>query len=40
MRFSAAVEILSFDRESVHGFLETPQNVFGVGIRMAQGYYG
>ena len=40
MRFSTAVEILSSDREPVHGFVETPQNVFGMGIRTAQGYYG
>ncbi len=40
MRFSTAVEILSSDRESVHGFVKTPQNVFGMGTRTAQGYYG
>lgn len=40
MRFSTAEEMLSSDREAVHGFVETPQNVFGAGIRTAQGYPG
>lgn len=40
MRFSTAEEMLSSDHEAVHRFVETPQNVFGAGIRTAQGYPG
>lgn len=38
MIFSTAAEMLFSDREAVYGFVETPQNVFGAGIRAAQGY--
>lgn len=31
MIFSTAAEMLFPDREAVHGFVETPQNVFGGG---------
>lgn len=32
MIFRTAAEILSSDREAVHGFVEAPQNVIGTGI--------
>ena len=40
MIFSTAAEILSSDREAVHGFVEAPQNIFGAGVRAAQGSPG
>lgn len=40
MIFSTAAEMFSSDRETVHGFVETPQNVIGTGIRAAQGLPG
>ena len=32
--------MLSSDREAVHGFVETPQNVFGAGFGAAREYLG
>ena len=40
MRFGTAEEMLPSDREAVHGFVETPQNIFGAGVRAAQGSPG
>lgn len=40
MSFCTAAEMLSSDCEAVHGLVETPQTIFGAGIRAAQGYPG
>ena len=40
MRFSTAAESFLSGREGVHGFVETPQDVFDAGIRAGQEYLG